>query len=210
MIGGYDYSNGHFMGEYSPPSTFMGPGRNDWTFTTQTLPLPPVVADRPPKLYFTIGAQRSGKSTLGRKWLRRECSLTGEADDGYPRAMWDSDLLRLALHGERYNWETEPMVFAIKNYAIRALLATGSDVVCAGTHTSRASIRRLLEIRRDAIPVLIDTPEEECIRRAVKTDQEDLIPAIRKTRGRVDGIKLIGVDLFVETVRRDMDQGAVY
>lgn len=165
---------------------------------------------REAKLYFTIGAQRSGKTTLARKWLNRKCSLVGEIDDGYPRYLWDSDYLRLELYNQRYCRMGESMTFAIKHYAIAAALRAGHDVVVAGTHTSKTSIRRILEIRRDAIPVMVDTPKEECQRRAIITDQADLVPVIERTCMQIDEIKRVGIKEMIGQILSEIDNRIPY
>lgn len=190
---------GYDSADLMAPVAWTQPGR---TFFGPT--------EREPRLYVIIGPQRGGKSTLARKWLRREASLVGEMEDGVPRYMWDSDLLRLELYGERHKRCGEPMVYAIKNYAIRTALATESDVCVAGTHLSRTSLRRLLEIRRDLIPVLVDTPEDVCIERAIATGQEDLVPVIERSCRRLETIKNVGLHNYIQSILEDMDSKVSY
>lgn len=168
------------------------------------------IPDRPAKLYATIGTQRSGKTTEGRKWLRHQPNQILFSDDGFPRYLWDSDFLRLELHGQRWAKPAEPMVWAIKNYAIRAALAAGHDTLACGTHTTKASVRRLLEIDADCGFVIIDTPLEVCIERAYKTGQDDLVAVIPRLYQRVQEIKAMGLDSFIESVREDIRNDKKY
>lgn len=160
---------------------------------------------RQPRLYFTIGAQRSGKTTLARKWLHREVHF--EHDDNFPRYLWDSDFLRLELYRQRYCRAGEPMIFAMKHYAIAASLRAGHDVIVAGTHTSRTSIQRILEIDPTAKPILVDTPEEVCLQRAIDTGQTDLLPVISRICRRIEKIKKIGLDNYISEILEDMEKG---
>lgn len=160
---------------------------------------------RESRLYFTIGAQRSGKSTLAREWLHRKISFAGEADDGFPRFLWDSDLLRLELYGYRYHHGGESMTFAIKRYAIATALRAGHDVIVAGTHTSKTSIRRILEIRKNALPVLVDTPLAICQERAIATDQADLLPVIERVCRQIDDLKQEGIGNVIKNILQDME-----
>ncbi len=166
--------------------------------------------NREPKLYFTLASQRAGKSTLARKWLQRKINLPGEIDDGFPRFLWDSDLLRLELYGDRYHRDGEAMVFAIKRYAIATALRAGHDVLVAGTHTSKTSIRRILEIRSNAIPVLIDTPMEVCQERAKATNQPDLLPVIERVCHQIKELKSVGIDKVISQILSDINQRIPY
>ena len=139
-----------------------------------------------PKLHFTIGAARSGKSTFAREWVRES--------GPNPRVVWNSDSCRLALHGERYASEAEPMVFAVKNYAIRTLLLSGHDVLVDGTHTTRESIKRLLEIDEEPVAYLFDTPAHVCIQRAHDTGQSDLVPVIERHSRQIQEILTFGYE----------------
>ena len=51
----------------------------------------------------------------------------------------------------------------------------GYDVLIDGTHTQEKSVKELLRIDKNAIFYLVDTPIEECQKRAIATKQEYLI-----------------------------------
>lgn len=178
-------------------------------------PLKPPTPDRPGRLYMSLGVQRSGKSTLARRWLRREVTLDqrgreGAIDDGFPRFLWDTDALRLELHGKAWVEEAESIVFAIKRYAIATALRLGHDVFVAGTHTSRTSIRRLLEIRRDAIPVVVDTDVDTCLQRAIDTRQAYLLNVIPRTHRQLRELLAEGLDSVLDQIRFDIDHKVPY
>lgn len=52
------------------------------------------------------------------------------------------------------------------------------DVLVDDTHTTRESVKRLLEVDPDAIPIPIKTDPAVCKERAMKTGQKDLLPVI--------------------------------
>ncbi len=148
-------------------------------------------------LTFLVGIPRSGKSTFVKKY-----------QELFPLAVVvSSDKIRLALHGERYNPLAETMVFAIKHVMIRALLDSGYDVIVDGTHSSRVSIRRLLEIDPNAKPIQVTTSEEVCIERAIKCGQEDLIPAIKRISRNLKIIEDFGgIDLYIKDILREIEE----
>lgn len=168
---------------------------------------PPVVATEPiirrGKLSFVIGVQRSGKSTYCTRWAQY---LEGAdaVPTNYPRAIVCADSLRLALTGQRYNKKTEPMVWAIKDYMVEALLDRGHDVIVDGTHTTKMSILKNLEHDVNATYVVVDTPKEECLRRAVLTGQDDLVPVIHRTHGQLRKMLDYGVDKMIEEIRQEV------
>jgi hypothetical protein len=161
------------------------------------------LTERPARLYFTIGVQRSGKSTYCTRWAQN-LEMPG---DGYPRAIVCADSIRIALHGQRYKYEAEPMVFAMDTYMIRSLLVRGHDVIADETGTTERSIRRILEIDPDAQHILIDTPKEVCIARAFTTNQSDLVPVIERCHAQLVRLKAYGVDRVVEEVRKAVKAG---
>lgn len=139
------------------------------------------------RLHFTVGCARSGKSTYCNKWVRQveDMKVYRVGDDpskyiGFPRAVVAGDDFRLALHGQAYSKLAEGTVFAMMDVAARALLSRGFDVIMDETATTEETIKRYLNIDIDAVPVVIDTPLEVCLERAVKTNQEYLLGPIRR------------------------------
>lgn len=122
------------------------------------------------KLYYTVGMPRCGKSTFCDKFASEQPN----------RVIVCSDNIRKALSGQRYQPLAETMVFAIKHIMIRSHLERGATVIVDGTHSTEISIQRLLEIDNNAVAIIFDTPAEECIKRAINTNQEDLIPVIKR------------------------------
>lgn len=121
-----------------------------------------------PQLIAMMGLPRSGKSTIV-KYLRNELSAPVVCRDA----------IRLALYGERYRKEGEPMVKAMSVYMIKALFLSGHPVViCDETNYSRAARDAVRSDDWDTAFYEVNTDPEECKRRAVATDQPDLVPVI--------------------------------
>lgn len=136
-------------------------------------------------LYFLIGVARSGKSTFAKDWQNM----------GNSRVVVNADSIRLALSGDRWNYLTEPFVHAIKNTMIRTLLNQGYKVLVDGTHTTIKSISELFDIDNNARYYIINTPKEECIRRAIESKQSDLIPVIERMSNQLE---LLTIDKIEE------------
>lgn len=152
------------------------------------------------KLYFTIGMQRSGKSTYCTKW----------ASEKVGRVIVSSDDIRMALYGRRYCKYAETMVFAIKHVMVRAHLSRGFDVIVDGTHSTAISIQRLLEIDRKATPIRIDTPMSTCIERAIATDQKDLIGPIQRVNRQIQQIDKVGIHSYLANIISTIDERGLF
>ena len=121
-------------------------------------------------LYFTVGPARCGKSTFCDKYIQKSPNT----------AVVSGDDIRASLHGLRYSSFAEGMCYAIKSIMIRSLLRRGMDVIVDGTHTTRESVLRILEIDPKAFAVMFDTPVEVCKQRAIDTNQPDLVGVIER------------------------------
>src|SRR4051812_504363 len=130
-------------------------------------------------LTFAIGIARCGKSTYCSRWSQylEDWDQTIPLIPGKikPRTIVCSDDIRVAVHGDRFNKEAEPFVWTVNTYMTKALLHRGFDVIIDGTNTTEDSIWRILNIEPSARYVLIDTPVEECERRALACDHNDLV-----------------------------------
>jgi predicted kinase len=160
--------------------------------------------ERKPRLYFTIGAARSGKSTYAKRWVQGLEDIEGW--DGFPRVRWNQDCMRLNVHGQRYAKEAEPFIHTMKSYAVKTLLDGGHDVIVDGTNTTEASIRQLLDIDLDARYILIDTKLHVCLQRALDTGQGDLIPVIRRHCRQIEVLQLEGIPNVVRRVRSEIEE----
>jgi len=132
------------------------------------------MSDHP--LLAMVGLPRSGKSTICRDtYLPR----------GY--AIVNPDNFRLAIHGQRYIAQAEPFVWACVTAAVDALLLSGNKVVVDATNL--LSDRRAQWARRGAHFVVVDTPKEECIRRAQAEDDGYIVPVIERMAAHSDPIE---------------------
>jgi predicted kinase len=115
-------------------------------------------------LILTVGLPRSGKST----WA---------LSTGFPIVC--PDAIRLALHGQRFIPEAEPMVWATAQYMVRALFLAGHARVVFDATNLRAESRKEWDSPRWKTAVRIfPTDATTCIQRALDTGQADLLPVI--------------------------------
>ncbi len=133
-----------------------------------------------PTLIAMMGLPRSGKSTITAKLSKHL---------GAPIVRRDA--IRLALHGQRWEANAEPMVKAMSLYMIRALFEAGHEVViCDETNYSRAARTSLTDPagrwQVKYYPVL--TSPDVCKERAVATGQSDLIPVIDEMFARYEAL----------------------
>src|SRR3990167_9078457 len=91
-------------------------------------------------LYVTIGLPRSGKSTYCKQWAMRTPR----------RTIVSGDSIRLAMTGQRFNYNIEPFVNATKLVMTKSLLLNGFDVIVDETCTTEKSIREMLQIYKHA------------------------------------------------------------
>lgn len=155
------------------------------------------------RLYFTVGLSRSGKSSWVKKWGEYSIEtfidpLPGDAITCYPRKSRDyldhddrilpnfkrvvvsGDSFRRALHGSDFRIEAESTVYANMDIATRAHLMDGYDVMVDETCTTEQTLLRYLRLDINARPIFFDTPEEECIKRAIDTGKPHLIGPIKR------------------------------
>lgn len=125
-------------------------------------------------LYCTHGLARSGKTTFTRRWKTQRPN----------RVVVSGDDIRLAISGQRFNPKIEDYVQTVKKTMIKTLLLSGTDVMHEGTNTTIKSIKEMEGIAKEyevpLIWIMFETPLGECIRRAVATNQEDLIEPLKR------------------------------
>lgn len=118
------------------------------------------------KLLMTIGLPRSGKST----WAKEQ---------GYPIVNRDS--IRLALHGQAYIQDAEPMVTAIEKYMVESLFIAGHDVVILDATNLKEEYRdKWSSDKWEIVYKIFTTSKDECIRRAEAGGRDDLVPVIER------------------------------
>lgn len=150
-----------------------------------------------PSLYFTIGPSHSGKSTFAKTW-RRQIS-------NRPRHVVTTDNIRLALTGEIYKRNAETVVFAHKHIMIKTAMLEGYEVLSCGTHTTRESIKRILEIDENATPMVFDTPLDVCIERTKLTGQTHMISVIERHHRQLQKLLTYGLERTLNEIRNELE-----
>lgn len=118
------------------------------------------------KIIMTVGLPRSGKST----WARSM---------GLP--IVNPDSVRLAVHGQRYYAPAEPLVWATVGIMIEALRLAGCETIILDATNTVSKRRNEWEKRYPGCieHKVFNTSPAECIRRALETNQPDLVPVIK-------------------------------
>lgn len=184
-------------------------------------------------LYFLIKIPRSGGTTFAKDWLNGQItSLVPQegnfhnypvknnywgfncypiTDGIYNLPRWTTqktvlhvDDIRSALYGTRFNSHCEEYVKTIKDTMIKTLLKE-YEVLVDDTHTTWASIERVLAINPDATPVFFPSRNtiltsqsiNFCLNNAEKTNQKDLLPIIHRM---IDNLTLT-LDNFDEKLK---------
>ena len=117
-------------------------------------------------LILTVGLPRSGKST----WA---------LEQKFP--IVNPDSIRIALHGNYFTPEAEPMVWTIARYMVSALFVAGHNIIIVdATHTTskRREFWNFHKVKR--MYKIFDIEKEICIQRAKEGKRGDLIPVIER------------------------------
>lgn len=114
------------------------------------------------KLILTVGIPRCGKST----WAKQQ---------GFP--VVNPDSIRLALHGQAFIPEAEPMVCTMARYMVESLFLAGHDVVILDATNVTAKRRAQWKSEKwDVFVMKIPFDLNTCITRA--GDNQDLVATI--------------------------------
>lgn len=120
-------------------------------------------------LILTVGLPRSGKTT----WAKSQ---------GYP--IVNPDSIRLALHGQRFQADAEPFVWAIAEVMVKALFKAGNNVVIVDATNNTAKRRNFwgnkVGFTARIESKIFDASAEECIKRARLIDDEEIISVIER------------------------------
>jgi predicted kinase len=135
-------------------------------------------------LIMTIGLPYSGKSVWA-KGHSKEWPIVSP------------DQIRYALHGHRFLHEAEPFVWATAKIMVRALFLAGHKTIvldaCNVTAARRDDWIDNLWYRKY---VVMDISAEACINRALKADDEYIVPVIKGMAEKLeyDGVLYGGMD----------------
>ena len=121
-----------------------------------------------PLLICMVGLPQSGKST----WARSQ---------GLP--IVNPDAIRLALHGEAYIPQAEPMVWVLAKYMVTALFLAGHGaVILDATNTTRKRRDDWISDNWETVFKLIDESAGVCIQRAEQSGNVALVTVIEKMK----------------------------
>jgi predicted kinase len=122
----------------------------------------------PKELILTVGLPRSGKTT----WAKQQ-----------EIPIVNPDSIRLAIHGQRFIHDAEPMVWTTAKYMVRSLFLAGHDKIIVDATNTTAKRRQewIDESGKIGCSVsyhVIPTSAAECIARAKAEGDEEIIPII--------------------------------
>ena len=116
------------------------------------------------KLIHTVGLPRSGKST----WAKKQ---------NLPIVNVDS--IRLTVSGKRFSKDHEPEVWRLVPIIIKSLFLAGNPtVILDATNTTKVRRAAFKDALWQNCFVEFKTTKDICKQRALKTNQEDLLPII--------------------------------
>jgi predicted kinase len=148
------------------------------------------------RLYATVGLPHSGKSTFANRWAREgraialfDSEVAAISEVVRPRVVIAGDDFRRAIHGTDYIARAEHIVFSAMDTAVAALLERGYDVLVDETSTSKATLMRYLRLDPDVDLVFVDTPADECKRRALANGRPYLVKVIDRLAPRLDNLR---------------------
>jgi predicted kinase len=153
------------------------------------------------RLFALVGLPAAGKSTYANDWarfrdeptrLKAERWLEGDFEgwEPRPRVVLAGDDMRQAVHGpHEYVARAEHLIFSLIDTAAAALLLRGHDVLVDETSTSRPTLRRYLRLDKSVELIFVDTPAEECKRRALAANRPRLLRVIDRLAPRLERLK---------------------
>ncbi len=149
----------------------------------------PTPATTPYLLFAACGLPRSGKTTRLRALSR---------DHGAP--IVNPDSIRLALHGQRFVPEAERFVWATAHCMVQSLFLAGHPLVLVdATNTTRKRRQEWQSTDWQTVFLVMDTPREECLRRAGDDEQIKLVIERMAAQWEPLGADEIGVDTLGTT-----------
>lgn len=157
------------------------------------------------RLHALCGLPQAGKSTFANKWVQGPFCLDDEGcfpnnvavnylrDEvtiSRPRVVLAGDDFRYALTGHEYLPHAEAHVFSVLDTAALALLRRGFDVLIDETSTSKPTLLRYLRLDPQMKLIFVDTPPDECKRRAIANGRDYLVPVIDRLAARLENLRL--------------------
>lgn len=126
------------------------------------------------KLIMMVGIPRSGKSTRAKEM-------------GYP--IVNPDAIRLAIHGNPFIPQAEPLVWCLAKYMVKSLFLAGhKTVILDATNTTRQRREEWKSRSWNRDYEIIESSKDECVERAKKTGMEYLIPIIESMSDKYEPV----------------------
>lgn len=125
-------------------------------------------------LWMTVGLPRSGKTTSARQ---------------LNMPIVNPDSIRIALHGQRFIGDAEPMVWVMAKYMVIALFEAGhNDVVLDATNTTVNRREEWVDKRWSRVFLTMQADKDECISRAELLNDSYIIPIIEKMAAQFEPV----------------------
>jgi predicted kinase len=117
-------------------------------------------------LIMTIGLPRSGKST----WAGQQ---------NVP--VVNPDSIRLVIHGKAFDQAYERQVWEVAHIMVKSLFLAGhKTVILDATNVTHKRRSEWFDDTYDVKYKIFNTPKDECIKRAISSKTEYLIPVIER------------------------------
>ena len=142
----------------------------------------------PGRLFALCGLPHAGKSSYANEWVRGahfEYTPVARFEVTRPRVVIAGDDFRWSALGAEYLAHAEHLIFSLMDTAALALLRRGFDVLIDETSTSKPTLMRYLRMDASVELIFVDTPAEECKRRAVANGRPHLLPVIDRLAPRL-------------------------
>jgi len=138
-------------------------------------------------LILTVGLPRSGKSSWASKKVKDFVVV-------------NPDAIRLAIYGQPFIKEAEPLVWMFAKYMVESLFLGGHDKIILDSTATNRRARDFWKsdkwVRRYK---LFKTSKEVCIERAKKDEKEYLIPVIERMAAQYEPVEDEEWDGFYST-----------